>query len=129
MLRRSTVRETAAGIGDDVDRLRHALVEAVRTSTADVDRRTEPRHTTSLSATLLAGGQSHPVQLDNISAGGAAVTGGPSLREGTEATLVIPGLRRRLTGRVQAESSGRLRLRFTQDVSSAEVEALFARAA
>jgi methyl-accepting chemotaxis protein len=127
--RAAGVRETASGIGGDVDRLRHALVEAVRSSTTDVDRRAEPRRRIGLAATLQAGGQAHAVQIENISPGGAALTGAPALRDGSEATLEVPGLRRRLVGRVLGSESGLLRLRFTQEVPMREVAALMPRAA
>jgi methyl-accepting chemotaxis protein len=127
--RAAAVQETASGIGADVDRLRHALVEAVRSSTIDVDRRAEPRRRIGLAASLQAGGQVHAVQIANISPGGAALTGAPALRDGSEVTLEVPGLRRRLAGRVLGSEPGQLRLRFAEAVALREVEALMPRAA
>ncbi|MEI6557715.1 MAG: methyl-accepting chemotaxis protein [Rhodospirillaceae bacterium] len=116
---RST-RESAGQIGTisaevalGIDRLREVLVRTVRTATKEVNRRTEPRYPIERTGTLSAGGQSHAVTINNISAGGIMASGLPaSLAVGTRVTVAIPGLPSPLTAVVLASERGGLHGKF-----------------
>jgi methyl-accepting chemotaxis protein len=128
--RAAAVRTTAGAIGDDIERLRHALVEAVRTSTEEVDRRSTPRLVLDQAATLRYGGQAHAVRLADLSIGGAGLLTDLALPYGAEVTLEMPGLARRPVGQVHQAEGGRMRLRFLRDAPMEnEVKVMLQRAA
>ena len=126
----NTVRNTAEGIGHDVDRLRQALVEAARTSTDDVDRGGEQRRLLRLRATMKHDGQVHGVWLDDISIGGTGLSDAPALRQGLEVSLSVPGLTREVAAEVMDSEAGRLRLRFLREaLAEAQLKGVLAIAA
>jgi len=77
------VQTIATSVAASISELRSTLVRVVRTSTAEVDRRSSRRHPVDLPARLTLDGVAHPVRLVNISDGGAMVTGAGSIAPGT----------------------------------------------
>jgi hypothetical protein len=86
----------------------------VRTSTADADRRAAPRFTTELEATIASGGRSAPARLANLSAGGAALVGGPALAPGAAVALTLPDGGPAVSGAVVAQESDLLSIAFRE---------------
>ena len=123
--RAAAVSEVAAGIVTGMDALRHALVEAVRNSSDQVDRRADPRLPVSAPARLRHPGGVATPRLVNLSVGGAMLAEAPALGAGTVVTLEIGGLRRGIEAAVIAGDGGQLRLRFLRHApSDAEIAAL-----
>jgi methyl-accepting chemotaxis protein len=71
--RASEIRDGSAEIAGKVDNLRETLVRVVRTSTADVDRRTSARVDVERHGTIEVGGRLHKVVIRNLSEGGAMI--------------------------------------------------------
>ncbi|WP_168177056.1 methyl-accepting chemotaxis protein [Thalassospira sp. MCCC 1A03138] len=61
-------------VANAVKDLRTVLVEVVRTSTTDVDRRVSQRHTTAINVKLHHNGKTAAARIENISEGGALFT-------------------------------------------------------
>ena len=100
-------------VGGALDELRHRLVQGVRGSTPEVDRRQHPRSPVQGSASLeLAGQPAQTVRLVDLSLGGARLGGAPALARGTAATLRLPGLAAPLRVAVVDSVAGQLGLRF-----------------
>jgi hypothetical protein len=76
-------------------------------------------------AFLQAGGQRYPVQLLDLSAGGAKVSGPASIPTGTAVALDCGTLRRSAV--VRWQNDGALGLCFDRELDAREVEALTAR--
>jgi methyl-accepting chemotaxis protein len=104
--RAEDVRRSAEEVADNVDTLRGALVRAVRTATAEVDRRTLPRFHVNLAAELESDGVVAKVMLDSLSEGGAGVQGAPGLRSGATARLRTAGGLDMPTEVVRADAAG-----------------------
>jgi hypothetical protein len=121
----SGAADAAAGA---IVELRHALVQAVRESTTEVDRRDGGRVKLEASATLRADGRAVPVRLADLSAGGAALREAPALAPGTRVVLELPQ-GDRLPASVVGADGGRLRLAFDQPGLAAPRLAELARAA
>ncbi|WP_372618480.1 methyl-accepting chemotaxis protein [Falsiroseomonas sp.] len=87
--------EAVRGGSEQVDRevgaMRGALVELVRTSMADADRRSEPRLAVQQACTVQAGAARHEASLLNVSGHGCLVAGLPGLANGSALTLTVAG--------------------------------------
>ncbi len=108
--------------------LRHALVQAVRESTTEVDRRDGGRVRLDAMARLRVEGRAVPVRLLDLAPGGAALRDAPGLAPGTPVVLELPQ-GESLPARVVGEDGGRLRLVFDQPGLPAPRLAEVARAA
>jgi methyl-accepting chemotaxis protein len=87
------LRDNTVGLGQAVEELRHSVIEVVRTSTAEVDRRQGRRHAVDLTARLAIAGQGdHAARVSDLSEGGALVRGVPDVPDGTHGTLRLTGL-------------------------------------
>jgi methyl-accepting chemotaxis protein len=73
--RASDVHAGTALVSDGIDELRRVLVRIVRTATADVDRRREPRFRFDRRCRMEANGSAQEVLVENLSKGGASVLG------------------------------------------------------
>ncbi|NGM18400.1 HAMP domain-containing protein [Roseomonas stagni] len=122
--RAAAVNGAAASVADGMAAMRRALVQAVRGSTDQVDRRGAPRLSTDLPAVLRADGHVHAVRVDSIAEGGAALSKAPALRGGTAVTLDLPALGRTLAAQVLGEQDGQLRLAFDQPLEPAALRDL-----
>ncbi|ALG70722.1 chemotaxis protein [Azospirillum thiophilum] len=94
------VNALSGRVATSIDQLRRVLVEAIRTATPEVNRRSAPRYPLNRPGRLgigLEGGREVPVTVDNASEGGAQLSGLPSelwagLAEGTVLRVALPGL-------------------------------------
>jgi chromosome segregation ATPase len=97
--RAAEIRDGSAEIAGQVDGLRATLVRVVRTSTADVDRRTSTRVDVDRPGTLEGAGRSHRVVVSNLSDGGAMIAGAvPGVGVETPVVLRIEGMAANLNG-------------------------------
>jgi aerotaxis receptor len=79
----------ANSLTENIGRLRHGLVETVRTSVAEADRRMHHRTPADASCELVLGGAVRSGQLVDLSEGGAAIRGTFDCHEGTEGELRV----------------------------------------
>jgi hypothetical protein len=92
-----TVLTNISELRDAVVRLQHAVVQAVRTSTTDVDRRKAPRYATDLACRVtVSGAGTSDARLVELSPGGARIVGAPTLAATATGTLAIEGVGRPL---------------------------------
>ncbi|MEI6556984.1 MAG: methyl-accepting chemotaxis protein [Rhodospirillaceae bacterium] len=99
------VCEVAGSVAEGVSHLRNVLVQAVRTSTKEANRRQAPRHTVDIPATALVHGQSHTARVSNLSKTGAELQG-LSLSPGATGAITISGLPEPVPFRVINEDGG-----------------------
>ena len=105
--RASEIRDGSTVIAGKVDDLRATLVRVIRTSTADVDRRSSPRFKVDCGGTLVAQGQTMRVKIADVSRGGALMAQTiDGLTIGTLVRLTIDGLGVESTGIVARIQNG-----------------------
>ncbi len=91
--RSADVLQHTAVLNGAVGDLKHAVIRVVRTSTAEVDRRTTVRHVVDLPCRLsLAGQAAQPARLADISEAGACVRGVTAPSLGAAGTLDVDGV-------------------------------------
>jgi methyl-accepting chemotaxis protein len=83
------VRESALGLNTAVGDLRHSVIEVVRTSTAEVDRRRVSRRNVDLPCRVTDGGKAYAARVIDISERGAAIRGAPLMQPGARVALHI----------------------------------------
>ena len=99
--------------------LQRAIVRAVRTFAAEVDRRAHVRHPLSLTCHLEVAGQTIvPARLIDLSEGGAQLAGVAAIPDGTVGFLRIEGIPTVLRSRAVGTSQGNLRLAFEIDAAT-----------
>ena len=114
-------QDNAAGLAVAMVDLRQAVIRAVRTSTTEVNRRADPRHELPLPGRLTIPGQGpQPVQVADISMGGARLLAGPSLTAGAGVSLSLDVVGRPLTGTVLAAGTTGIRLKFTLNAATSD---------
>jgi methyl-accepting chemotaxis protein len=114
------VRENAVALNTAVGELRHSVIRVVRTSTTEVDRRQAVRYQVDLPCRLSVPGQPDcSGRVADISRGGAAVRGGPSLQTGTRGTLRPESAGFVLPFTVLASEANALHLAFQVDQTTA----------
>jgi methyl-accepting chemotaxis protein len=86
------VRDTAASLNTAIDGMKHAVTRIVRTSTTDVDRRRDVRQRLNLACRLVVADGTFAGALQDISSGGAAVSGVRAMPEGTRGRLAVDGI-------------------------------------
>jgi methyl-accepting chemotaxis protein len=86
------VRDNASGLHGAMAELRHSVVRAVRTATADVDRRLNERFTVDLACRMTLDGQVHAARVVDWSDTGARVRGAPAVDAGARGVLDIDGV-------------------------------------
>jgi aerotaxis receptor len=97
--RAADIRDGSAEIAGKVDELRATLVRVVRTSTADVDRRTSTRVEIDRDGAIEAAGRQHKVVIRNLSEVGALIVGAlPGAGIGAPVALRIDGIALALNG-------------------------------
>ncbi|WP_198154927.1 methyl-accepting chemotaxis protein [Oceanibaculum pacificum] len=134
--RAATVRDTAAEVAQAIASLRQVLVRVVRTSMSEVDRRKLERVPFNAPCTLALPGRTVQGQLENLSEGGALVSGVPDVPAGARGTLTLGsgGFREALPCTVLEASPEGLRLQFSAPADQiarlrATLGAMFGRAA
>jgi methyl-accepting chemotaxis protein len=113
------VQDDTGGLNAAVMELKQSLIRVVRTSTAEVDRRTSGRHSADLPCRLTIAGRMHDARIADISEGGARVHGAPAIERGTRGTLSLDGVGFPLPFIAQDDASGGLRLTFDLDTATA----------
>ncbi|WP_395459221.1 methyl-accepting chemotaxis protein [Azospirillum melinis] len=118
--RASEVNTLSVRVAASIDQLRRVLIEAIRTATPEVNRRSAPRYPLNRPGRLSVGGRELPVTVDNASEGGAQLSGLPQeawsgLAEGSALRIALPGLEP-VAAVVRAQDrggAGRLHVTFT----------------
>jgi methyl-accepting chemotaxis protein len=101
------VGESTANLATAVAGLKRTLVHAVRTSTAEVDRRVHQRHAVDMPCHLtMAGAASQAGRVADLSDSGARVTGISGLRPGVGCVLTIDGSALQLPANVVVVNEG-----------------------
>ena len=123
----SELRDDTVTLNLAVEDLRNSVIEVVRTSTSDVERRQAARVPVDLAATLaLAGQAERPVRVGDISAGGASIYGAEDLAVGARGTLRLDGLAAGVPFEVRSIGHGTLHVAFDAG-SAAAVQPLIER--
>ena len=110
--RASGVHSVSSQVADSVDELRHVLVRVVRTATADVDRRREPRYRLERRCRIEVNGASQEVEVENISKGGATLASASALAGGQRGRLWLGNGGLAVDFNVVAVDGARRHLRF-----------------
>ena len=91
--RSTQVRDNTTALNEQVGALKASVIQVVRTSAADVDRRMHRRYQVALGCVLTVAGQGQQrVRTIDISQGGAAVSGAAGLAIGATGTLTVDGI-------------------------------------
>ena len=114
------VRDNTAALNRAVEELRHSVIQVVRTSTAEVDRRQTQRFAVDLAARLsIADHGEYAARVCDISEGGAFVHGLPELPTGAKGELRLDGIPGSLPCTVRAPDRDGLHLAFDLDEPAA----------
>jgi methyl-accepting chemotaxis protein len=114
------LRDNTVALNHAVDELRHSVIEVVRTSTAEVDRRQTRRQSVDLVAHLsVAGHGEHRVRVLDLSERGARVRGTPDLPAGARGLLRLDGVAVPLPCVVRTAEGEELHLAFELDEAAA----------
>ncbi|WP_025033285.1 methyl-accepting chemotaxis protein [Bradyrhizobium sp. DOA9] len=91
--RASEMHDAISSVSENLASLKSVLVRTVRSSTADVDRRSSPRHPTDLVVSVTDSRHAvHATTLVDLSQGGAWIRCAPKLNPGEAGVLQIKGL-------------------------------------
>jgi methyl-accepting chemotaxis protein len=113
------VQEHAVALNTAVGDLRHSVIEVVRTSTPEVDRRSTARDSVDLPCRVTAAGQDQAARVTDISEGGVAIRGAPPLQPGTRLALHIDAVGYALPCVVRGTDDGMLHVAFELDAAGA----------
>ncbi|AWK85976.1 methyl-accepting chemotaxis protein [Azospirillum thermophilum] len=113
--RASTVHAVTTQVASGIDELRRVLVRVVRTATADVDRRREPRYAVDRRCRVETGGHAEEVLVENVSKGGATVVGARLLATQRSGRLHLCDGVPAIAFEVVATNGERQHLRFLED--------------
>jgi methyl-accepting chemotaxis protein len=114
------LRDNTAALNQAVEELRQSVVEVVRSSTAEMERRQTQRYAIDLAARLSAVGYGeHVGLLSDLSEGGACIRGTPQLPPGTRGMLHLDGIAIPLPLVVRAADDDGLHLAFELDAAGA----------
>jgi methyl-accepting chemotaxis protein len=113
------VRENATGLDRAVEELRHAVIRIVRSSTPEVDRRTNARRAIDIACRLIVDGQTRAARMVDLSNTGAQVCDTPGLRAGQRGTLAVVGVTATLTFSVAHCDGGGAGLAVAPDAANA----------
>ncbi|AWK86356.1 methyl-accepting chemotaxis protein [Azospirillum thermophilum] len=119
------VNGLSSQVAHSVADLRHVLIQAIRTATPEVNRRSASRYVLNRPGRLAVGGRELAVTLDNASEGGAQVSAVPpevlsTLAAGAAVQVALPGLDA-VPAQVRSVDAGRAgRLHLTFDLREEE---------
>jgi methyl-accepting chemotaxis protein len=114
------VHADIAGLATAVKDLRHSVIQVVRTSTVEVDRRQSCRYQLDIPCRLeLPDGGSHTARAGNLSDGGASVEAGPAMQVGDRGVLRLEGFGSGLQFIVRGTGDGILHVAFALDEATA----------
>ena len=117
--RAAEVRDSAAALNAAVEDLRHSVIRVVRTSTAEVNRRSEHRFPADLACRLSIAGRASTARVTDLSDHGAYIRDTPSMPLGTRGTLALDGVDFPLQFTVRAVEDDGLHLMFELDAATA----------
>ena len=121
------VRAGSDEVAASIDELRRVLVRVVRTSTADADRRRNPRYRVNESCTVVVKGIDQAGTLTDLSCGGAMLNGIKGLATGDRGTLRLDRYGLSLSFEVRALDKGAVHVRFSDaDASMNRFREVFA---
>jgi len=109
----ATVRAAATEVACAIAELQQILVQVVRTSTAEVDRRELPRFAVAQPCTLSVDNRSIQATIKNMSEGGALIADAGTLPAGTQGRLAVKGLGLDVQFTIVEADPAGLRIRFT----------------
>ena len=107
-----SVCEAASSVADNVAHLRSVLVQVVRTSTKEANRRRSPRYQVEIPGKVSIGGQSTAVTVVDISTGGALLAEKLGATADTKGVLTLDGFNRELAFRIVGPFGGQSHLGF-----------------
>jgi methyl-accepting chemotaxis protein len=114
------LRDNTIALNHAVEELRHSVIEVVRTSTAEVDRRQTGRQKVDLAAHFSVAGRGERVaRVVDLSEGGARIRGAPDLSPGARGTLRLDGVAVPLPCVVRGTEGDVLHLAFELDEAAA----------
>jgi len=117
--RSAQVRDGTAGLNTLMAELKRTVIRAVRTSTAEVNRRRAPRYQVSLPCRVMVEGCGpRPATVADLSEGGAFITGGPTLSAGSRGMLDVDRVGVKLPFIVRVADGGALHLAFDLDAAT-----------
>jgi hypothetical protein len=108
----ATVRAAATEVDSAIAELRNILIQVVRTSTTEVDRRELPRFAVAQACTLTVGNRPMQATIANMSEGGALIAGADALPAGAQGRLAVKGLGLDVQFTVVEAGPAGLRIRF-----------------
>ncbi|MBP2293818.1 methyl-accepting chemotaxis protein [Azospirillum rugosum] len=121
------VRSGSDEVATSIDELRRVLVRVVRTSTADADRRRNPRFRVNEPCTVVVRGVDQTCSIRDLSCGGAMLTGVSGLSIGDSGTVRIDRFSLSLSFEVRAKDKETVHVRFAEaDASLARFRDAFA---
>ena len=106
------VKVGTSEVASEVQELRSTLVQVVRTSSAEANRRRKPRFQVNERCSVVLGTEHRSCMLMNISAGGVMLTGLLDVAAGSEGELVLDRYRIRIGFTVLGASRGRTHAKF-----------------
>ncbi|MDO9707185.1 methyl-accepting chemotaxis protein [Paracraurococcus lichenis] len=109
------LRDGTVLVDESVQQMRQGLLQVVRASMAEANRRTETRHAVSEDCLVEADGQRLEGRLVDLSAHGALVGGVTGLTTGTTGVLHLPRQGARVAFEVRASGLRGLHLRFAEE--------------
>jgi methyl-accepting chemotaxis protein len=113
------LRDDTAVLNKAVEELRHSVIQVVRTSTAEVDRRKTLRHQVNLSgAFAAAGGGEHAIRVSDLSESGACIRDAPDMPAGARGSLRIDGASVALPCVVRTSDDAGLHVAFDLDAAA-----------
>ena len=123
------VLENIKALDGAVADLKRSVVRTVRTSAAEVDRRTAERIDVDLTCHITVPGEPvRQARVTNISGGGALIVGGPSLSVAVTGTINVGGLGTALPFVVRYAAMNELRIAFrADDVAEAQLRSFLQR--
>jgi methyl-accepting chemotaxis protein len=117
--RAAEVHENVAGLSVSVTQLGQSVIRVVRASTAEVDRRQAARYDVDMPCQVRVSGQgASPARVVQISEGGAAIRGAPSLPPGARATVRLDSNGLALPCTVRASEDNTLYVMFELDAAT-----------
>jgi methyl-accepting chemotaxis protein len=119
--RATAVHENTQALVGAMDDLTRSVVRAIRTSSAETDRRKQDRYPTDLSCSVsVASRGTQRGQVSDLSEGGALVRTDQPLQAGEHGTLQLPELRVPLRFSVRSVENGQAHLQFALDPAATE---------
>jgi hypothetical protein len=109
----ATVRGTATDVANSIAELQQILVQVVRTSTAEVDRRGLPRFVVTQPCTLRMGNRAITAKVKNMSEGGAFIIDADALPIEAQGQLVMSDFGLDISFTVVEANPAGLRVRFS----------------